>query len=185
MKNKKMLAILMTSALTCSLLMGCGSSEEPAQEAAVEETTLEEAEEEVDEVVEEEAEEVEEAVEDAEDFDGTFASLEEYYSQEDVFNETMAAIEEVYQNYTDTYSDMGFSVVDNTFTYQYYYAEEMEDPEAVAASIIDSLSATSDEDKEMIGRGVSGESGITSGFSVVYEYYQPDETFIVDYVFEY
>ena len=61
--KKKVLAVLLTSAMATSILAGCGSSAAPAQEAAPAAEAVEEAAEEVEEVVEEAAEEVEEAAE--------------------------------------------------------------------------------------------------------------------------
>ncbi|MCR5654740.1 MAG: extracellular solute-binding protein [Lachnospiraceae bacterium] len=123
--KKKLLSVLLSTAMVASLLVGCGSTaEEPATEPAVEEEATEEAateepaEEEAEEAEPETTEATEAATMEAPSTDGWDDSMKIYaYSWNDEFGSRLQYVLDAYPEYADyvEYINLGVSGTDGTY----------------------------------------------------------------------
>lgn len=103
-------------------------------------------------------------------------SVEEYYTQPEVQESVHAQIETMKSDYSGLYSDIGYTVEDNTFTYWFKFAEQIEDVDSAAEQLKNSSS------QEMLADIVSNvekECGI-SGITGAYVYYNADGSVIFE-----
>lgn len=98
------------------------------------------------------------------------ATVEEYYTQPAIKSALDAQIENMKGSYTGVYSDLGYEVSGNTFTYWFQFADQIEEVEAAADQLEASLT---DEMLADIVSDVEGECGVT-GITCEYIYYNAD-----------
>lgn len=103
-------------------------------------------------------------------------SVEDYYTQREIQESVDAQMETMKNDYIGIFSDLGYTVEDNTFTYWFKFAEQVEDTETAAAE----LEASAPEDMLVeIVSNVEKECGIT-GITGSYIYYNADGTVILE-----
>lgn len=105
---------------------------------------------------------------------GAPATVEEYYTQPAVKSALDAQIEDMKAGYTSVYSDLGYEVSGNTFTYWFQFADQIEDADAAAEQLEGSLT---DEMLSGIVSDVESECGVT-GITCEYIYYNADGSII-------
>ncbi len=105
---------------------------------------------------------------------GKPATVEEYYTQPIVKQALDAEIDSLKSDSTSVYSDLGYSVEGNTFTYWFQFATQIEDVETAAAQL---ESAMTDEMMSGIVADVETECGVT-GITCEYIYYNADGSVI-------
>lgn len=103
---------------------------------------------------------------------GSVQTLEDFYNQPMIKEAIDAEFENLRPQYEDTYSDMGWYVIGNTFTYWYEYKVAITDIEAAAAQIESNLSA---DVIRPIAESMEESTGI-DGICIEYIYYNPDGT---------
>ena len=102
---------------------------------------------------------------------GKPATVEEYYTQPIVKQALDAEIDSLKNDSTSVYSDLGYSVEGNTFTYWFQFATQIE----TAATQLEA--AMTDEMMSGIVADVETECGVT-GITCEYIYYNADGTVI-------
>lgn len=107
---------------------------------------------------------------------GAPATVEEYYTQPVVKESLDSQIEEMKGQYTSVYSDLGYTVEGNTFTYWFKFAEQIEDAETAASQLESSIT---EEMLSGIVADVESECGVT-GITCEYIYYNADGTVIFE-----
>ncbi|MBE5886221.1 MAG: DUF4854 domain-containing protein [Lachnospiraceae bacterium] len=105
---------------------------------------------------------------------GKPATVEEYYTQPIVKQALDAEIDSLKNDSTSVYSDLGYSVEGNTFTYWFQFATQIEDVETAATQL---EAAMTDEMMSGIVADVETECGVT-GITCEYIYYNADGTVI-------
>lgn len=103
-------------------------------------------------------------------------SVEEYYTQPAVQESVNAQIETMKSDYIGLYSDLGYTVEGNTFTYWFKFAEQIEDVDSAAEQL---KSSASQEMLSDIVANVEKECGI-SGITGAYVYYNADGSIIYE-----
>jgi len=103
---------------------------------------------------------------------GSEYTLEDFYNQPMVKEAIDAEFENLRPQYEDSYSDMGWYVIGNTFTYWYEYKEPIIDIESAAAQIESNLS---DDVIRPVAEEMEETTGI-DGICIEYIYYNPDGT---------
>ncbi len=101
---------------------------------------------------------------------GKAATVEEYYSQPAIKSALDEQIDAMKDDYTGIYSDLGYTVEGNTFTYWFQFETQIEDVEGAAAQLEASLT---DDMLLDIVTGVENECGV-SGITCAYVYYNAD-----------
>jgi len=101
---------------------------------------------------------------------GKPATVEEFYTQPVVKEALDAQIDNMKGNFAGVYSDLGYEVSGNTFTYWFQFADQIEEVEAAADQLESSLT---DEMLADIVSDVEGECGVT-GITCEYIYYNAD-----------
>ncbi|MBQ8246936.1 MAG: DUF4854 domain-containing protein [Lachnospiraceae bacterium] len=105
---------------------------------------------------------------------GAPATVEEYYTQPEIKEALDSQIEQMKGSYTGVYSDLGYEVSGNTFTYWFQFADQIEDADAAAEQLEGSLT---DEMLSGIVSDVESECGVT-GITCEYIYYNADGSVI-------
>ncbi len=105
---------------------------------------------------------------------GAPATVEEYYTQPAVKSALDAQIDEMKTGYTSVYSDLGYKVSGNTFTYWFQFADQIEDADAAAEQLEANLT---DDMLSSIVSDVESECGVT-GITCEYIYYNADGSII-------
>jgi len=105
---------------------------------------------------------------------GKPATVEEFYTQPVVKEALDAQIDNMKGNFAGVYSDLGYEVSGNTFTYWFQFADQIEDVDAAASQLEASLT---DDMLAGIVSDVEGECGIT-GITCEYIYYNADGSII-------
>lgn len=105
---------------------------------------------------------------------GKPATVEEYYTQPIVKQALDAEIDSLKNDSTSVYSDLGYTVEGNTFTYWFQFATQIEDVETAATQF---EAAMTDEMMSGIVADVETECGVT-GITCEYIYYNADGTVI-------
>ena len=105
---------------------------------------------------------------------GKPATVEEYYTQPAVKSALDSQIESMKGSYAGVYSDLGYEVSGNTFTYWFQFATQIEDVETAATQL---EAAMTDEMMSGIVADVETECGVT-GITCEYIYYNADGTVI-------
>lgn len=111
----------------------------------------------------------------------TPSTVEEYYTQDEVKESVDAQIEVMKADYIGIFSDMGYTVEENTFTYWFKFAEQVEDVDTAAQELKDSIS---EETLQDIVRNVQKECGI-SEVTGSYLYYNADGSVILEHSYTY
>ena len=111
----------------------------------------------------------------------TPSTVEEYYTQPELAESVNAQIEVMKADYIGLYSDMGYTVEDNTFTYWFKFAQQVEDVDTVAQQLKDSIS---EETMEDIVRNVQKECGIDEVIGR-YVFYNADDTVVLEQSYTY
>lgn len=110
---------------------------------------------------------------------GKASTLEDFYSKP-LYTEAMdSQIASYEETYASTYSDIDWSVSDNTLTYSYTYAVQVEDVNALKSNLDANLT------NEAVAPSITDleeETGIT-GVSIQYIYYNNDGTEIYNKTF--
>ncbi len=101
---------------------------------------------------------------------GAPATVEEYYTQPAVKSALDSQIESMKGSYAGVYSDLGYEVSGNTFTYWFQFADQIEEVDAAADQLEASLT---DEMMSGIVSDVESECGVT-GITCEYIYYNAD-----------
>lgn len=101
---------------------------------------------------------------------GKPATVEEYYTQPMVKQELDSQIENMKGQYSNVYSDLGYEVSGNTFTYWFRFAEQIEDVDTASSQLEASIT---DEMLSGIVSDVESECGVT-GITCEYIYYNAD-----------
>ncbi len=101
-------------------------------------------------------------------------TVEDYYTQPMIKEPLDMMIEEMKDTYSSTYKDLGYEVSGNTFTYWFQYADQYDNPEALAAQL--EASITEDMLKDVVA-DVEKECGVT-GITCFYIYYNADGSII-------
>lgn len=132
--KKKLLALMMVSVLSLSMLTACGDA---ADTAEVE--TAEEAAEEVEEEAEEAEEAVEEAAEDAEaSAEELYDSIEAILAEESVQAELQTVVDSLLED--GTFQDVLIYATENELTYELIFAEQLDASSADWSVMGDSMS---------------------------------------------
>lgn len=111
----------------------------------------------------------------------TPSTVEEYYTQDEVKESVDAQIEVMKADYIGIFSDMGYTVEENTFTYWFKFAEQVEDVDTAAQELKNSIS---EETLQDIVRNVQKECGI-SEVTGSYLYYNADGSVILEHSYTY
>ena len=101
-------------------------------------------------------------------------TLEDYYTQPGIQEAVDEQIDEARVQYADTYSDVGWYVYENTFTYWYEFKNPVADPEAMENQIRTNLSNSNLSDLVEMMEQQTGVTGIT----IEYIYYNSDGSLI-------
>ncbi len=105
-----------------------------------------------------------------EDAAGSGMTVEDYYTQPHIKEALDIQIDSMKDSFSGTYSDLGYEVSGNTFTYWFRFANQIEDVETAAAQ----LEAGLTEDMLIdIVTNVEEECGVT-GITCAYIYYNAD-----------
>ena len=107
---------------------------------------------------------------------GAPATVEEYYTQPLIKESLDSQINAMKGDYAGIYSDLGYTVEGNTFTYWFKFAEQVEDVDA-AASQLDA--ALTDDVFAGIVKDIETECGVT-GLTGGYIYYNADGSVIFE-----
>ncbi len=111
----------------------------------------------------------------------TPSTVEEYYMQDELKESVDAQIEVMKADYIGLYSDLGYTVEENTFTYWFKFAEQVEDVETAAQELKASIS---EETMEDIVRNVQKECGISEVIGS-YVFYNADGSVILEHSYTY
>lgn len=98
------------------------------------------------------------------------ATVEEFYTQPVIKAALDEQIESMKGDYVGIYSDLGYSVSGNTFTYWFKFETQIEDVEGAAAQLD---AALTDEMMSQLVTDVEAECGVT-GITCEYIYYNAD-----------
>ena len=98
---------------------------------------------------------------------GKPATVEEFYSRELYKAAMEEQITQLEETYADTYSDIGYSLSGNTFTYTYTYKMQIDDTAGLKKNLESALTQDAVDDSIT---ALEEETGIT-GVSVQYIYY--------------
>lgn len=101
---------------------------------------------------------------------GSAATVEEYYTQPLIKSALDSQIEDMKGEYTGIYSDLGYTVEGNTFTYWFKFATQIDDVDGAAAQLKANLS---DDMMSQLVSDVESECGVT-GITCGYIYYNAD-----------
>ena len=101
-------------------------------------------------------------------------TVEDYYTQPSVQLGLDAQLEEMKESYKDVYSDLGYEVEGNTFTYWFRFKDQVADPDEAAEILEESITEDMLED---IVRDVESECGV-EGITCIYIYYNADGSII-------
>lgn len=110
---------------------------------------------------------------------GKPATVEEFYSRELYKAAMEEQITQLEETYADTYSDIGYSLSGNTFTYTYTYKMQIDDTAGLKKNLESALTQDAVDDSIT---ALEEETGIT-GVSVQYIYYNADGTEIYNQTF--
>ena len=110
---------------------------------------------------------------------GKPATVEEFYSRELYKAAMEEQITQLEETYADTYSDIGYSLSGNTFTYTYTYKMQIDDTAGLKKNLESALTQDAVDDSST---ALEEETGIT-GVSVQYIYYNADGTEIYNQTF--
>ncbi len=110
---------------------------------------------------------------------GKPATVEEFYSRELYKAAMEEQITQLEETYADTYSDIGYSLSGNTFTYTYTYKMQIDDAAGLKKNLESALTQDAVDDSIT---ALEEETGIT-GVSVQYIYYNADGTEIYNQTF--
>lgn len=111
----------------------------------------------------------------------TPSTVEEYYMQDELKESVDAQIESMKADYIGIYSDLGYTVEENTFTYWFKFAVQVEDVEGAAQQLKDSIS---EETLQDIVRNVQKECNINE-VTGSYVYYNADGSVILEHSYTY
>ena len=102
------------------------------------------------------------------------STVEEYYTQPTIQSALDAQIDNMKGSYAGVYSDLGYEVSGNTFTYWFQFADQIEDVDSAANQLKSSLT---DDMLAGIVSDVESECGVT-GITCEYIYYNADGSVI-------
>ncbi len=105
---------------------------------------------------------------------GGASTVEEYYTQPAIQSALDAQIDNMKGSYAGVYSDLGYEVSGNTFTYWFQFADQIEDVDSAANQLKSSLT---DDMLAGIVSDVESECGVT-GITCEYIYYNADGSVI-------
>ncbi len=102
------------------------------------------------------------------------STLEEYYTRPAYKTALDQQIEAVATQMADAYSDISYSVKENTFTYNYTFATQIPDVESAKQALKEAMP---EEQLATLAESIEKESGVT-GIVLEYSYYNADGTLI-------